>query len=104
MAGNTAGSIKDDTGDKDVYPKIHNPDLFYGDKKKFKAYCNQVRLYIWNDIKRIKKTLKNIIKEVVWAASFFQENAYARFEPYLEYYLEKGSCPQCDEPVRIIMA
>src|SRR5450755_3048902 len=100
MAGNITGSIKDDTGDKDVYPKVHVPDLFYGDRKKFKAYCNQVRLYIWNDGKRTKKTLKNITEEVIWAASFLRGDAYARFEPYLEHYLERKSCPQYDEPVK----
>src|SRR5450755_2521030 len=100
MAGNITGSIKDDTGDKDTYPKVHVLDLFYGDRKKFKAYCNQVRFYIWNDGKRTKKTLKNITEKVVWAASFFRGNAYARFESYLEHYLERGSYLQCDEPVR----
>ena len=93
MAGNTAGFIRKDTGDKDVYPKIHIPDLFYGDRKKFKAYCNQVRLYIWSDVKRTKKTLKNITEKVIWAASFFRENAYARFEPYLKHYLKRETCP-----------
>jgi hypothetical protein len=24
---------------KDIYSKIAAPDLFYGDRKKFKAYC-----------------------------------------------------------------
>ena len=104
MAGNTTGSIKGDSDDKEMYLKIHIPDLFYGDKKKFKAYCNQVRLYIWSDAKRIKKTLKNAIEEVVWAISYLRGDAYARFEPYLEHYLEKRSCSQCKKPVRTIMA
>src|SRR5450755_4714433 len=103
MAGNTTESIKGDTDDKEIYPKIHIPDLFYGDRKKFKAYCNQVRLYIWNDIKRTRKILKNITEEVVWAVSYLRKNAYARFEFYLKHYLEKGSYPQCDKPVRTII-
>jgi hypothetical protein len=82
---------------------MHIPDMFYKDRKKFKAYCNQVRLYIWNDNKRTRKTLKNATEKIVWAVSFLKENAYARFEPYLEHYLERGSCPQCDEPVRTVM-
>ena len=41
---------------------------------------------------------------MVWAASYLRENAYARFEPYLKYYLERGTCPQCDEPVRVMIA
>jgi hypothetical protein len=40
MAGNAIGFIKGDSDDKEVYLKIHIPDLFYGDRKKFKAYCN----------------------------------------------------------------
>jgi hypothetical protein len=31
---------------KDIYSKIAVPDLFYGNRKKFKAYCTQVRLYL----------------------------------------------------------
>jgi hypothetical protein len=31
---------------KNTYPKIAVPDLFYGDRKKFKAYYTQVRLYL----------------------------------------------------------
>jgi hypothetical protein len=104
MAGNITRFIKGDSDNKEIYLKIYIPNLFYGDRKKFKAYCNQVRLYIWNDAKRTKKTLKNATEEVVWAASYLKGDAYARFEPYLEHYLEKGSCSQCEEPVRTIMA
>ena len=104
MTGSITGFIKGDSDNKEVYPKIHIPDLFYGDRKKFKVYCNQVCLYIWSDAKRIKKTLKNATEEVVWATSYLRGDAYARFEPYLEHYLEKGSCPQYEEPVRTIMA
>src|SRR5450755_251177 len=104
MTGSITESIKSDTDDKEIYPKIHMPDLFYRDRKKFKVYCNQVRLYIWNDAKRIKKTLKNVTEEVVWAALYLKGDAYARFELYLEYYLEKGFYSQCEKPVRTIMA
>jgi hypothetical protein len=31
---------------KDTYLKITIPDLFYKDRKKFKAYCTQIRLYL----------------------------------------------------------
>lgn len=27
-----------DSKDKEVYPKVKEPDLFYGDRKKFKTY------------------------------------------------------------------
>src|SRR5450755_413037 len=49
MTGNTAKSIHEDTGEKNVYSKVHIPNLFYGDRKKFEAYCNQIRFFIWND-------------------------------------------------------
>ena len=103
VPGSSTGSIHEKSSEKDVYPKIHTPDLFYGDRKKFKAYCNQVRLYIWSDSKRTRKTLKNTTEEMVWAASFFRGDAYARFEPYMEHYLDRKSCFQCDKPVRTIM-
>jgi hypothetical protein len=90
--GSSAGSIHKESSEKDVYSKIYTPDLFYGDKKKFKAYCNQVRLYIWSDFKRTRKTLKNVTEEMVWAASFFKGDVYARFELYMEYYLDQRSC------------
>jgi hypothetical protein len=31
---------------KNTYPKIAIPDLFYGNRKKFKTYYTQVRLYL----------------------------------------------------------
>jgi hypothetical protein len=31
---------------KNIYLKIAVSDLFYKDRKKFKAYCTQVRLYL----------------------------------------------------------
>jgi hypothetical protein len=31
---------------KDTYLKIAVPDLFYENRKKFKAYCTQVRFYL----------------------------------------------------------
>jgi hypothetical protein len=30
---------KEDKEEKEAYLKIQVPDLFYGDKRKFKAYC-----------------------------------------------------------------
>jgi membrane-anchored protein YejM (alkaline phosphatase superfamily) len=48
--------------DKEVYPKLKKSDLFYGDRKKFKIYYTQVRLYIWTDGKRKRKTL-NLVPE-----------------------------------------
>jgi hypothetical protein len=53
------------TETKEVAIKVSTPDLFYEDRKKFKAYCTQVRLYIWADRKRKTKTLKYTVDEVV---------------------------------------
>jgi hypothetical protein len=102
-SGSTAGSIHEDTGEKDVYPKVHTPDLFYGDRKKFKAYYNQVRFYIWSDSKRTKKTLKNTTEKVIWATSFFRGNTYARFESYIKHYLDREFYFQYNEPVKTVM-
>jgi hypothetical protein len=48
--------------------------------------------------------LKNVTEEVVWAVSFLRRNAYARFESYMEHYLDRGFCLQYNEPVRTVMA
>jgi hypothetical protein len=37
---------------KGIYPKIKIPDTFLGDRKKFKAYEAQCRIYLWADRKR----------------------------------------------------
>jgi hypothetical protein len=42
--GNVVNSVAGDK--KNTYSKIAVPDLFYGDRKKFKAYYTQVRFYL----------------------------------------------------------
>jgi hypothetical protein len=42
--GNVINSVAGDK--KDTYPKIAVSDLFYEDRKKFKVYYTQVRLYL----------------------------------------------------------
>jgi hypothetical protein len=32
----------------------------------------------------------------MWATSYLREKVFARFEPYIAYYLEKGSMADCD--------
>jgi hypothetical protein len=81
---------------KDTYFKVIVPDLFYGDRKKFKSYYTQVRLYLWNDFKRKPKSLKTLPEEVMWVASYFREKIFARFQPYIEYYLKRGNVASCD--------
>jgi hypothetical protein len=43
---------------KDTYSKVTISDLFYKNRKKFKAYYTQVRFYLWNNSKRTLKVLK----------------------------------------------
>jgi hypothetical protein len=88
---------------KEAYPKVAEPDLFYGDRKKFKAYCTQINLYFWSDAKRKNRTLKTIPEQVMWAASYLRGDAYARFEPYMTHYLVRGSQAACDPEVRKVM-
>src|ERR1700722_11266845 len=83
---------------KEEAPKVAEPDLFYGDRKKFKAYCTQARLYIWADERRKLKNrkIKTVVEQVMWAASYLRGDAYARFEPYVSHYLDKGTAGACD--------
>jgi hypothetical protein len=37
---------------KNTYPKMEIPDTFTGDRKKFKAYETQCRIYLWANAKR----------------------------------------------------
>jgi hypothetical protein len=37
---------------KDTFPRIKVSDIFSGDRKKFKAYESQYRIYLWADKKR----------------------------------------------------
>jgi hypothetical protein len=36
--GSVTSTVVDKKDDKEAYPKVQIPDLFYGDRKKFKAY------------------------------------------------------------------
>jgi hypothetical protein len=37
---------------KDIFPRVKVPNTFSGDRKKFKAYELQCRMYLWADGKR----------------------------------------------------
>ena len=39
----------------------------------------------------------------MWAASFLRGDAYARFEPYMTHYLDRGNADLCSEEVRRVM-
>jgi hypothetical protein len=46
---------------KDTFPRVKVPDIFFGDRKKFKVYESQCRMYLWADGKRGDwKNLKTI--------------------------------------------
>jgi Retrotransposon gag protein len=96
----TPSTVNKESKDKEAYPKVQVPDLFYGDRKKFKAYCTQIRTYWWADDKRKDRALKTVPEKVMWAASFLRGDAYARFEPYITHYLDKGNANLCSEEVK----
>jgi hypothetical protein len=99
----TAGPAAESAATKETNPKVAEPDLFYGDRKKFKAYCTQVRMYLWSDSKRKTRTLKTLPEEVMWAASYLRGDAYARFEPYMTHYLDKGNATLCSAEVKKVV-
>jgi hypothetical protein len=35
----------------------------------------------------------------MWAASYLKDKVFAKFEPYIIYYLEKGAVALCDKMV-----
>jgi hypothetical protein len=37
---------------KNIYLRVKVPDTFTGDRKKFKAYEAQCRMYLWADAKK----------------------------------------------------
>jgi hypothetical protein len=48
---------------KDTFPKVKVPDIFSDDRKKFKAYESQYRIYLWVDGKRGDwKNLKTVLE------------------------------------------
>jgi hypothetical protein len=48
---------------KDTYPRVEAPDTFIGDRKKFKVYEAQCRMYLWADAKKEDwRNLKIILK------------------------------------------
>jgi hypothetical protein len=53
LTGNTiAAVIVSPVQAKDIYFKIKAPDTFTSDRKKFKVYETQYRIYLWADAKR----------------------------------------------------
>ena len=96
----TPSTVNKESKDKEAYPRVQVPDLFYGDRKKFKAYCTQIRTYWWADDKRKDRALKTVPEKVMWAASFLRGDAYARFEPYITHYLDKGNANLCSDEVK----
>jgi hypothetical protein len=48
---------------KDTFLRVKVPDIFFGDRKKFKTYESQYRIYLWADGKREDwKNLKTVLE------------------------------------------
>jgi hypothetical protein len=39
---------------KNIFPRVTEPNTFSGDRKKFKIYESQYRIYLWADGKKEK--------------------------------------------------
>jgi hypothetical protein len=69
---------------KDIYPRVEAPDTFSGDRKKFKAYEAQCRMYLWADGKRGDwRNLKTILEQVLFMTFRLRGEAFARLELYM---------------------
>ena len=66
-------------------------DTFSGDRKKFKAYEAQCRLYLQTDVKKGDwRNLKTIMKQATYITLSLREEAFTRLESYLAYLIKKG--------------
>jgi hypothetical protein len=69
---------------KDTFLKVEVSDTFSGDRKKFKAYETECRVYFWADGKKGDwRNLKTIVEQVIYASFRLRKKAFARFEPYI---------------------
>jgi hypothetical protein len=76
---------------KDTFPKIKPSDTFSGDRKKFKIYELQSRMYLWADKKKGDwRNLKTISKQTLFLALRLRSETFDRLESYIIQILEKG--------------
>jgi hypothetical protein len=69
---------------KDIYPRVMKPNTFSGDRKKFKAYESQCRMYLWADGKKEDwKNLKTVLKYVLFMTLKLRSETFDRLEPYI---------------------
>jgi hypothetical protein len=69
---------------KDTFPRIADLDTFAGDRKKFKIYESQCRMYLWANEKRGKwRNMKTIADQTLFIALRLRSEAFARLEPYI---------------------
>jgi hypothetical protein len=69
---------------KDTFSRVEVLDIFSGDRKKFKAYETECRVYFWADGKREDwRNLKIIVEQVIYTFFRLRGEAFARFEPYI---------------------
>jgi hypothetical protein len=90
--------------DQDQAIKVKEPDLFYGEKKKFKSFRTQCRMYIWADKKKKNPTFIYGLDQTMWISSYLRGDAYTRFEPYTQNYFDNAmTWTDMDEPAKTIM-
>jgi hypothetical protein len=76
---------------KDTFPRIEIPNTFFGDRKKFKAYESQCRMYLWADGKKGDwKNLKTVSEQVLFITFRLKSETFDRLEPYITQILKKG--------------
>jgi hypothetical protein len=69
---------------KDTYFRIIKPDTFSGNRKKFKAYEAQYRIYLWADRKKGDwKNLKTVSEQILFIVFRLRGEAFDYLEPYM---------------------
>jgi hypothetical protein len=69
---------------KDTYSRVAEPNTFSKNRKKFKAYEAQYRLYIWANQKRGDwRNIKTVTDQILYITSKLRGKAFARLEPYI---------------------
>jgi Retrotransposon gag protein len=66
--------------------KMAPPDLYYGDRKKFREFLNQVQLnFMFHP-----QTVDISVKKIMYAATFLRSAVFDWFEPYMKNQLKNG--------------
>jgi hypothetical protein len=69
---------------KDTFFRVTDLDIFAGDRKKFKIYESQCRMYLWADRKRGEwRNMKTIANQTLFMTLRLRGEAFARLEFYI---------------------